>query len=64
MRAFPEGAAEKRAKIVGIRTRPFSLAVDVAFCNVLEFLKLKNARFGLTMVSGCCIRILSYTAAF
>lgn len=36
MRASPEGAAEKRAKIVGIRTQAFSLAMDVAFCNALE----------------------------
>lgn len=36
MRASPEGAAEKRAKIVGIRSRVFSIALDVAFCDALE----------------------------
>lgn len=36
MRASPEGAAEKGAKIVGIRTRAFSLGADVAFCNAAD----------------------------
>lgn len=37
MGASPEGAAEKQAKIVGIRTPAFSLAVavDIVFCSAL-----------------------------
>lgn len=38
MGASPEGAAEKQAKIVGIRTRAAGLAVavDVLFCCALQ----------------------------
>lgn len=54
MEASPEGAAEKQAKIVGIRTPVFSLAVavDVYFIVHYIIVLIGKARLGLTMVSG------------